>query len=214
MALTHKTMHKKPEYKIVTSWDDGYGLDLRIADLLTKYKLSGVFYIVLDWIDNPDYLTWDDIKKLKERGFSIGSHTMSHPSDLKKLFDEELHYEIQNSKDLLESALGGHTESFCYPCGRADERIKDFVANAGYINARGTGRTGVTDDSDRLYLPGTIHIFQREEYGNKSIVDYAKEVIDKVEKEGGYCNIWGHSQEIDKNGLWNVLEEVLKYARG
>ena len=30
---------------ITTSWDDGHQLDLRVAELLTKYRLHGTFYI-------------------------------------------------------------------------------------------------------------------------------------------------------------------------
>jgi peptidoglycan/xylan/chitin deacetylase (PgdA/CDA1 family) len=200
----------KNSIQITTSFDDGSRFDLRVFDLLLKYKIKGTFYIVVDWVGKEGYLTWDEIKKIWHHGWSIGSHTMTHPQDLKLLYDEELHFEIQNSKDLIESVLGQHITSFCYPRGRADERVKRFVADAGYIEARGTGKTGITEIKDKLYLPGTIHIFQREEYGNLSILDYAKQTIERVKKEGGYCNIWGHSQEIDRNNLWGVLEDILK----
>ena len=40
-------MNKK-KYILDLSFDDGYKLDLRIADLLEKHNLTGIFYIVLD----------------------------------------------------------------------------------------------------------------------------------------------------------------------
>ena len=202
----------RPKVNIVYSVDDGGVLDLRIADLLEKYGLSGIFYVVLDWIGQEGFLTWDDIKELAKKGHTIGSHTISHPQDLKKLYDDELHYEIQNSKDMLEIALGFSIKSFCYPRGRTNKRVKEFVVGAGYIEARGTGKPGITEIEDKFYLPGTIHIYQRKEYGDKSIFEFAKETIDRVVKEGGYCNVWCHSAEIEREGLWKVLEEVLKYA--
>jgi len=218
MGLTKKDfkVEEKREFPksiICTSWDDGGKLDLRIADLLKKYGLGGTFYITLDYIGKDSYMIWDDIKALDSKGFKIGSHTVSHPMDLKACYDEQLHLEIQNSKDMIEVALGHKIESFSYPRGRMDARVRAKVIEAGYLEARGTGKPGVTVVDDKFYLPGTIHIFQRQEYGELSIVEFAKKTINKVKAEGGYCNIWGHSNEIEKNNLWAVLEEVLKYAK-
>ncbi len=213
MALTKGNFYKKPNFTIETSFDDGYKLDLKVAELLKRYKIKGTFYLVLDWIGTKDYLSWDDIKWLDKEGFTIGSHTITHPQDLKALYDEQLHYEIQNSKDLLETALGHKITTFCYPRGRADERVKEKVIEAGYINARGTGKVGVTEIKDKFYLPGTIHIFQRREYDGVSIFDYAKRVLDKIVKDGGYCNIWGHSREMARDNTFNVLEQILKYIQ-
>lgn len=221
MGLTKSNFYKKPEadikekvnVRIETSWDDGGILDLKVAELLKKYNLPGTFYIVIDWVGKPGYLNWDQIKELDKQGFNIGSHTVNHPMDLKACFDEDLFLEVQSSKEMIETVLGHNINSFCYPRGRADDRVKAKVAEAGYLEARGTGKPGITTIEDKLYLPGTIHIFQRAEYENVPLVDYAMKVIDKVVKEGGYINIWGHSAEIDKNGLWDSLEVILKYAK-
>ena len=205
-------MKLNKKYTITTSWDDGSIYDLKIAALLKKYGLHGIFYITLDYVGKDGFLTWDDIKKLDKDGFEIGSHTISHPMDLKKLYDEDLFVEIQNSKDMLETALGKNIKSFCYPRGRHNERVRQYVVDAGYLEARGTGKPGIIEIKDKFNLPGTIHIYQRKEYGDKSILEFAKETIDKVIKEGGYCNIWGHGNELEKFSLWDILEEILKYA--
>lgn len=201
-----------PNYIIESSWDDGGALDIKIAGLLKKYNLKGTFYVVFDSIGKNGFLTWEQIKMLEQQGFDIGSHTVSHPSDLKTLYEEQLHFEIQNSKDMIEAALGHSISKFCYPRGRYDDRVKAMVIRAGYTEARTTGKPGITKAEDKFALPGTIHIFQRPEYGEKTLVQFAKETIDKVKKEGSYCNIWGHSSEINKFSLWGVLEEILKYA--
>lgn len=212
MGLTKSNFYKK-RYEIVCSLDDGGKDDLRVAGLLKKYCLPGIFYIVLDWVGLEGYLNWNQIKELVKMGFTIGSHSVSHPQDLKKLYDEGLHYEIQNSKDMLETALGIPVKSFCYPRGRFNERVKRFVSGAGYTSARATGNPGIIEARDRFALPGTIHVFQRREYGDKSILEFAKEMIDRVVREGGYCNIWGHSREINDCQNWEVLEEILKYIK-
>ncbi len=210
--MTKSNLYKRPDFKIETSFDDGSIHDLRIADLLCKYHLSATFYIVVDWVGREGMLNWDQIKELEKKGFKIGSHTMTHPQDLKMLFDEELHVEIQTSKDMIETALGHNIESFCYPRGRMDDRIKNKVIEAGYTEARITGKPGILVVEDKYRIPGTLHIFQREEYGSKSIVEYATDIFEKLKKDGGYCNIWGHSEEINRNNNWEQLEEVLSLA--
>lgn len=212
MGLTKNNLYKKPEVRIEFSFDDGGKDDLKVTELLKKHGFKGTFYVVLDWIGQEGFLNWSDIRRLDNEGFNIGSHTISHPQDLKLLYDEQLHYEVQNSKDMLEMSLGHNITSFCYPRGRMDGRVRNKVVESGYIDARGTGKPGIITIEDKFYLPGTIHIFQRPEYEGKPILDYAKEVLDKIKKEGGYCNVWGHSAEIQKFSLWNTLEEILKYA--
>lgn len=191
------------------SLDDGSKLDLRAADILDRHGLRGTFYIVVNWVDEPGFLTWDDVKSLDKRGFEIGSHTCSHPQDLKGLYEEDLFYEVQNSKDLIETVLGHDITKFCYPRGRQNERVRQAVADAGYLEARITGKPGITEVKDKLQMPGTVHIYQRKEYGDKSILEFAKETIDRVKKEGGYCNVFGHSNEIERDKNWKVFEEVL-----
>lgn len=212
MGLTGKNFYKK-RGTFTTSWDDGGKDDLKIAELLKKYKLPGTFYIVVDWIGTKGFLTWDDVKELDKQGFEVGSHTVTHPSDLKKLHEEQLHYEVQNSKDMIENVLGHNIKSFAYPRGRTNSRVKEYVAEAGYIKARGTGKPGVTEIKDKFEIPGTIHIFQRPEYKGKPILDFAKETVDRVIKGDGYCNIWGHSKEISRDKNWQVLEDVLRYIK-
>lgn len=212
MGLTKSNIMKKPEFKIETSWDDGNVLDMKLASILQRYKLPAVFYIIVERVGEPGYLTWDNIKVLENAGFEIGSHTMSHPTDMKLLHDEQLHYEVQNSKDMLEAVVGHSILKFCYPRGRYDDRVQRKVAEAGYVEARTTGTPGILEVKDKLAVPGTIHIFQRKEYGELSILEYAISVIDKAKAKGGYVNIWGHSWEIDRDKNWGVLEKILSYA--
>lgn len=215
MALTKNSFIPPDPIKHITfefSFDDCWSEDMKAADLLEKYGLRGTFYIIVDAVGKEGHLTWEQIKELDKRGHTIGSHTVTHPSDLKLLYDQDLHYEIQNSKDMLEMVLGHNISEFCYPRGRFDDRVKSFVIRSGYVRARGTGKPGVTQDPDKLALPGTVHFFQRKEYGDLSVKDYAFRTIANVKKNGGYCNLWGHGREITQNNLWDVVEECIKYV--
>lgn len=198
-----------------TSWDDGHELDTKIADLLFRYHLPGTFYVVTDWAgEREGYLTWEQIKRIDGRGFEIGSHTCSHPPDLKLLYEDELHYEIETSKGILESVLGHKVESFCYPKGRFDERAVQIVAQAGYLRARTTAGIGQTTIEDKLRLPGTVHIYPRKEYNGEHWLDVAKRYYEKAKKEDGYFHLWGHSWEIEKLKEWKNVEVFFRFVAG
>lgn len=204
MALTTKNAKAKPDLEI--SIDDGWHLDLVVAYYLEHYNLRATFYVVCDWIGQPGYLTWPQIKMLDQRGHKIGSHTMSHPHDLKQVYNTELHYEVQNSKDIIETVLGHKIDSFCYPRGRYDERVKDFVAIAGYTDARITGPVTALEMKNSLEKPGNWHIFQRAEYGKTQWEDWG----DRLVRQGAkYINLWAHSKEIHEYNNWDKFNNVL-----
>lgn len=198
--------------KIITSWDDGSVLDLKVAKLLLKYKLPGIFYIVVNNVGLPDFLSWDDIKWLDKNGFEIGSHTMTHPSDLKMVYDEDLKYEILSSKELLDSALGHPVKSFCYPRGRYDERVMRQVAEAGYLEARTTIVGKIKPPEDKLETHTSVHVYpNRKEYNGKDWVEFAEMMYRGAKEfEDTVFHLWGHSWEVEKYQQWEKLEEFLK----
>lgn len=196
---------------IETSWDDGHKLDLKVAELLKKYNLPGTFYIVLDNIGKEDYLTWDDIKKISEMGFEIGSHTMTHQLDLKLLFDDELKYELQTSKEMLETALGKPVTKLCYPRGRYDDRVLKMAEHAGYTYGRTTKVLSVDNPEEgNLEVPTTIHVYQRKEYDGVPWEAVALDCMASAIAQEGTFHLWGHSWEIDRDNNWKKLEAMFK----
>ena len=62
------------------------------------------------------YLSFDEIKKMSEMGFEIGSHGVTHTL-LSRLNKNSQKKELYNSKKLLEEILSKRINSFCYPYG-------------------------------------------------------------------------------------------------
>src|SRR3954462_3060939 len=83
---------------LTTSWDDGHPLDFRIADLLSKYGLTGTFYI-------PRHCQTPTIPEIQvrelSRYFDIGAHTMHHVF-LDACNDATAQQEIEQSKQWVE----------------------------------------------------------------------------------------------------------------
>lgn len=191
--------------KLLTSWDDGHELDLKVADLLVKYKLPGIFFIPTTRCQMDSA----DIKGLVARGFEIGGHTHSHPADMKLLPREEQCEEILRNKLFLEDITGKPVEWFAYPRGKYGIETIDVVKSLGFKYARTTMVGYTVEPSENYRYHTTVHpCRKRAEYS-----EWLPYAIQKYEeaKERGYFHLWGHGWEIEEQGLWGELEEFLKY---
>ncbi|MDQ7025047.1 MAG: polysaccharide deacetylase family protein, partial [Anaerolineae bacterium] len=87
---------------ITSSWDDGHVLDLRVADMLDRYGLTGTFYIARDFLD--ERMSDSQLQDLAQR-HEVGAHTLTHPV-LTEISLEQARDEIHGSKIWLEDVLG------------------------------------------------------------------------------------------------------------
>ena len=121
---------------VILTFDDGYKSQYTNAKpILDKYGYKATFYIVCNYVgngdgqDNPNArMSWEDITALKNDGYYIGSHSMSH-ADLEFLSENGLEYEIGGSKQCLLDQ-GINPTSFAYPIntGAEDATVIDIVA--------------------------------------------------------------------------------------
>jgi peptidoglycan/xylan/chitin deacetylase (PgdA/CDA1 family) len=79
----------------------------------------------------PRSLTWPMIAEMGRAGFTIGSHTKTHPS-LPMETPETAAEEVARSKSALEEHLGAPVVHFAYPGGQFTPAIVDTIAAAGY----------------------------------------------------------------------------------
>ena len=194
--------------KIITSWDDGGKEDIRIAELLLKYDLPGIFYI-----PNNCELKESEIKWLSDKGFIIGGHTFSHPQDLKLLTNDELRKEFKENKEWLESITGKKITDFCYPKGRYDDRCVDILKELGFTTARTVVILNTDEPRDKMRIKTSIHAHpKRVCYKGFDWFAVSKQkLIEAKKKENGFYHLWGHGFEITKFNLWRQLEELFKY---
>lgn len=62
-------------------------------------------------------MNWDQVKKIaQDKLVTIGAHSVNH-FDFGKLSEEELRIELNESRSILESAIGRKVEHFSYPFG-------------------------------------------------------------------------------------------------
>ncbi len=65
----------------------------------------------------PLFMSWDDILTLSQDGFSIGAHTVTHPS-MAFLSEQDTLDEVGVSKSEIETHIGRPVYSFAYPFGK------------------------------------------------------------------------------------------------
>ena len=121
---------------VLLTFDDGYADNYTaLFPLLQKYQAHALIFLITQQVGTPGYLTWQQIKEMKDSGLvAFGSHTCSHRR-LRSLTDKEITQEITQSKQILEEKLGAPVVSFCYPFGAGgfDKRVRPLVFKAGFV---------------------------------------------------------------------------------
>lgn len=136
---------------VAVTFDDGFRSVLEHAlPVLTRLGLPGTVFVPTDfpgggpmawpgidgWLKSEHAselqpLSWDELRRLRDAGWEIGSHSCSHPY-LSRLGDGELERELRESRHRIEGELGSACRSLAYPYGDHDERVVRAVAAAGY----------------------------------------------------------------------------------
>jgi len=111
---------------IFITFDDGYKNNLHAFSILQKltnenFRPTGTFFVISDFIGRANRLTKSDLKMLANSGLiSIQSHTATHP-DLTK--EENLTYELKESKEKIQQITGKPVIALAYPFGNTNEHV-------------------------------------------------------------------------------------------
>lgn len=145
-------MEKKepiPPKTVAITFDDGFENNYTHAyPILKKYGLPATFFVIVDKIGEPGYMSWDQIKEMQASGIAtIGSHTVTHPF-LTGLGTAAVEAELAGSKEALERSLGERVDFLCYPMGVYDDRVKRLARDAGYSCAVATCPGAHAPDDD------------------------------------------------------------------
>lgn len=125
--------------KVIITFDDGYKNIKQVLDITDKYDVKPTVFVISDSnsrnyeeLENNKRLLSDiELKKLISHGWTVGSHTSTHPN-LKNVERKRLSYEIKKSKLSLEKRLKIKCDFIAYPKGKYTQAVLNNVAMSGY----------------------------------------------------------------------------------
>ncbi len=130
-----------PKRSVVLTIDDGYRSAYDVAyPILKKYGFTATIFVYTNFVGvSSSAVTWDQLREMKENGFEIGSHTISH-CDLTKPLEGEnfqayrkrIGKELIRSKAIIDQKLHQDTAFLAYPFGRHNETVRRLAQRAGY----------------------------------------------------------------------------------
>lgn len=134
-----------PDNSIVITFDDGYKNILTEAlPILKEFGFPATLFVNLYFIERKipksaywhrwQTLNWEEIRKLSEAGFSIGSHAVTHRK-LTELDGKGLKEEITTSKETIERNIGQRVTAFSYPHGGFNPKIKNILKDNDFRSA-------------------------------------------------------------------------------
>lgn len=142
-ALVENIMGKRVKLKknLCLTFDDGYeDFFYNAWPLLKDYGFSATCFLTVSDINKDGYLKDHQIEEMLDSNLlTIGSHAMSHRHFL-DLRPEELNYEINESKRILQARFGIAVDFFAYPYGSFNLFIENMVESAGYRAAFSTNQ--------------------------------------------------------------------------
>jgi peptidoglycan/xylan/chitin deacetylase (PgdA/CDA1 family) len=135
-----------------------------IRSAVTPEKCDAVIDSIEDQLDvrgkaskrrssQGEILTWEDARKLKELGMTLGGHTESH-ANLTLLEGAALKREFTVCRDALSKNTGDCGGHFCYPHGFHSENVRKTAEELGF-------RSGVTIDPGWSFCGDSLFALKR-----------------------------------------------------
>ncbi|NLZ69846.1 MAG: polysaccharide deacetylase family protein [Clostridiaceae bacterium] len=147
-----------PAKPLVLTFNDGFHSAYTNAlPALTAKGCKATFYLTVEALDEPGYLTTDMVREMLQAGMEIGSRGMANTT-LENLSQKLLIYHIKDSKKELEQLFGCPVTTFCYPGGRFSDATVAEVGRAGYSTAVLTFRPEAATPDQGLHTLGRIRI--------------------------------------------------------
>ncbi len=167
---------------VVITFDDGRKSVYTLAfPVLQKYGYKATIFVVPQWIDGKEipanenysaFLSWEELEMLRDAGFELGSHSLSH-KNLTKLPFTGMMGELNAAEKIISERLGVALRHFAYPYGEWNEPVKaeilqryktavtvqrGFFKTPGRYARQGVLRGMSIDDFAALLIPQTISV--------------------------------------------------------
>ena len=140
-----------PERRYVLTFDDGTSDHREVVfPLLEKHRCQGAFFIPTAQLNQPGYLTDDQVREMAAAGHAIAPHSHDHKR-LDTMPDKEVWYQIAMSQKIIAGLTGVNSPLFVPPGGFVNERIRTIAAELG-VRVMRSMRWGYNKQLDLMAL--------------------------------------------------------------
>jgi len=156
-----------PERTVGISIDDAFVSVYREAyPRLNKAGLPFTLFVATEPLDRRvgGYMSWDQIRELKQAGATIGSQTQTHLHMAKSSPDRN-RSELETSNRRFREELGEAPTIIAYPYGEYSLAVGQVAKETGFTVGFGQHSGVLHSDADMLYLP---RFAMNENFGGES----------------------------------------------
>ena len=133
--LQHRleSKHGVPSRYVVLTLDDGLASSMLAADCLGQHGFNATFFVIRDSVLNkPGFIREREIRELRQRGFSLGTHGTTHRK-LTRIPVEQCRDELASSRAWLEDVLGEPVRFTATPGGFVNALVMRLAAEQRYL---------------------------------------------------------------------------------
>ncbi len=200
---------------VTLSYDDGNIADVRLVEIMNKYRLKGTFNLNSGRAHAANCVQAEDYKKVYlDGGHEIAVHGREHLS-LTAIPKESIIDEIHSDRVALEEITGGLVTGMAYAYGAFDDRTVECLQQCGIDYSRtviSTERFELCDDW--LRLPTTCH------HRNAKLMELVDAFLKERKDPYSWVNspklfyLWGHSYEFNDYDEWEIIEKFAEKIGG
>ncbi|HEY8862241.1 MAG TPA: polysaccharide deacetylase family protein, partial [Candidatus Limnocylindria bacterium] len=123
-----------PAKPVMLTFDDGYSDAYSVVlPLLKAYGMTGTFFVTVNLVDKPGYISRDQVRALADAGMDVESHAMDHIPMLGTLAGQT--YQMCRSREFLSAWTGTDVRHFAYPSGDYNDTSLVALRQCGYLSA-------------------------------------------------------------------------------
>lgn len=118
---------------VAITFDDALESNIEVAlPILAAVGATATVFVVTSWVGTARYCSWSQLRTLADAGWSVQSHTVSHPF-LSTLTRDGARHELRASRLEIEDHLGRPVSTISLPNGDAPaESLEAVLDETGY----------------------------------------------------------------------------------
>jgi peptidoglycan/xylan/chitin deacetylase (PgdA/CDA1 family) len=125
-------------------------------------------------------MNWDDVRKLKELGHYIGSHSVTHSMLGTMESENDIEQELKVSGNRIKEELGYFPKTISYPIGSYDERTKILSRKVGYEIGLAVKQDVFNPKKEDLFEVSRIELYNEPWWKTKLRISNRLENIKKI----------------------------------